>query len=103
MEVIELLTASPAAFALVALIVGLAVGSFLNVVIHRLPIMMERAWRAECAALDGRTVTAEAPYNLITPRSACPGCGARIPALQNLPLLSWLWLKGRCASCGRPI
>jgi leader peptidase (prepilin peptidase)/N-methyltransferase len=75
------------------------VGSFLNVVIHRTPLMLERAWRRECLALDGREPPAEAPYNLIVPRSACPSCKAPIGALQNIPVLSWLWLRGRCANC----
>ena len=59
--------------------------------------------RAECASLTGTPAPAEPPYNLIRPRSACPGCGAPITALQNIPVLSWLWLKGRCANCHRPI
>jgi len=64
--------AEPAVLATVALLFGLCVGSFLNVVIHRLPRMMEREWRAECAALEGRTAPEEPPFNLMTPRSRCP-------------------------------
>jgi leader peptidase (prepilin peptidase) / N-methyltransferase len=110
MSVIELLASSPATFIGTALVLGLIVGSFLNVVIHRLPIMLERQWRAHCAefaADDPGAATlpaAEAaPFNLIVPRSACPACGAPISALQNIPLLSWLLLRGRCAHCGKPI
>ena len=94
----------PSVFPWVALAFGLCVGSFLNVVIHRLPVMMERAWRADCAELEGKERAQEAPrYNLITPRSACPGCGGAIKAWQNVPVLSWILLKGRCANCRTPI
>ncbi len=87
-----------------ALVLGLLVGSFLNVVIHRLPIMMEQGWRRDCQELLGHTAdTAAAPYNLVTPRSACPACQTPIKSWQNIPLLSWLWLRGRCAACGHPI
>jgi len=87
----------------VVFLLGLLVGSFLNVVIHRVPVMLERSWRRECLALDGKEPPPEAPYDLIRPRSACPGCKAPITALQNIPVLSWLVLRGRCASCRRPI
>ena len=87
----------------VVFLFGLLVGSFLNVVIHRVPVMLERSWRRECLALDGKEPPPEAPYDLIRPRSACPGCKAPITALQNIPVLSWLVLRGRCASCRRPI
>jgi leader peptidase (prepilin peptidase)/N-methyltransferase len=99
----------PAALPWLALAVGLCVGSFLNVVIHRLPKMMERAWRADCAELmageaQGAAGTpAQAPYNLLVPRSACPGCGRGIKAIENVPILSWLALRGRCAGCGMRI
>jgi leader peptidase (prepilin peptidase) / N-methyltransferase len=95
--------AQPAVLPLAALFLGLCIGSFLNVVIHRLPRMMEREWRAECAALAGETAPAEPPFNLWTPRSRCPSCGHGITALQNIPLLSWIWLKGKCANCGARI
>jgi len=102
-EVLELLRAQPALWLGICVLFGLAIGSFLNVVIHRLPKMMERDWQAQCAELAG-TVAAEQPvYNLATPRSGCPSCGARIGALQNLPVLSWLMLRGRCAGCGGAI
>jgi leader peptidase (prepilin peptidase)/N-methyltransferase len=81
------------------------VGSFLNVVIHRLPVMMERQWREQCAELQpkgaapGDPPAAAEPYNLVVPRSACPACRAPIPAWHNVPVISWLLLRGRCASC----
>lgn len=99
----EALLGSPPLFIALVALLGLLVGSFLNVVIHRVPIMLERAWRRECLALDGKEPPAEEPYNLIRPRSACPGCKAPISALQNIPVVSWLALRGRCANCRRPI
>jgi len=92
--------AQPAALPWVALVFGLCVGSFLNVVIHRLPRMMEREWKAQCAELAGNAVaSSEEPYNLVRPRSACPACGHRIRAWENIPLVSWLALRGRCSAC----
>ena len=95
--------AQPAAFLWFALAFGLCVGSFLNVVIHRLPRMMEREWQAQCAELAGHELPPQPPYSLVAPRSACPACGHRIRAWENIPLLSWLALRGRCAGCGTPI
>jgi leader peptidase (prepilin peptidase)/N-methyltransferase len=92
----------PMAIAL-ALVVGLCVGSFLNVVIHRLPKMLERGWRAQCAELAGETPAAEPAYNLVLPRSACPSCGHRIGAHENVPIVSWLALRGKCSACGARI
>ena len=95
-----LLAANPALFAVVAGLAGLAIGSFLNVVIHRLPLVLERQWRAQTADLDGRPAAAESePYNLVRPRSRCPACQAPIRAAHNIPVLSWLVLRGRCAAC----
>jgi leader peptidase (prepilin peptidase)/N-methyltransferase len=93
----------PAVFPWVALVLGLCIGSFLNVVIYRLPRMMERAWRADCAELAGQEAPVETPYNLVVPRSACPGCGRRIKATENIPVFSWLALRGKCAGCGTRI
>jgi len=93
----------PAVFPWVALAAGLCIGSFLNVVIHRLPKMMERAWRADCAELAGQPPPKEQPYNLVVPRSSCPGCGRRIAAIENVPIASWLALRGKCAGCGARI
>jgi len=93
----------PAVLPWVAAAFGLCIGSFLNVVIHRLPRMLEREWRAECAALSGQAVPDQEPYNLVVPRSRCPGCGHGITALENVPVLSWLALRGRCSACGARI
>src|SRR6266481_7706285 len=93
----------PAVLPWVALALGLCIGSFLNVVIHRLPKMMEREWRAECAALEGREPSKEAPYNLVVPRSCCHACGHAITALENIPLVSYLALRGKCSACGARI
>jgi leader peptidase (prepilin peptidase)/N-methyltransferase len=93
----------PEVFGLIAFLVGLAVGSFLNVVIHRLPLMMERAWQTECAELRGVTPPVVEPLSLATPRSRCPACGHAISALENIPLISWLVLRGRCSACQAPI
>ncbi|MGL6165856.1 MAG: prepilin peptidase, partial [Aeromonas veronii] len=84
---------------------SLMIGSFLNVVIHRLPIMLEREWQAEYRSYfaPDEEATASERYNLMVPRSACPHCGHAITALENIPLLSWLWLKGRCRDCQAPI
>jgi leader peptidase (prepilin peptidase)/N-methyltransferase len=101
--VIELLAGSTPLFAGVVFVFSLLVGSFLNVVIHRVPVMLERAWRRECLSLDGQEPPAEPRYNLVVPRSACPGCKAPIRAHHNIPVVSWLVLKGRCASCGQRI
>jgi len=99
----------PAALVAVSCVFGLLIGSFLNVVIHRLPLMMERDWQRQCAELaavpGGAAPPAptEAPLSLVVPRSRCPHCGHPIGALENIPLLSYLFLKGRCKSCGKPI
>jgi leader peptidase (prepilin peptidase)/N-methyltransferase len=84
-------------------LIGLAVGSFLNVVIHRLPIMMDRDWAAQCAELRGEEMTPGDTLTLAKPRSRCPSCGHVITAMENIPLLSWLLLRGRCSACGTPI
>jgi len=86
-----------------SLLLGLLIGSFLNVVIHRLPIMMERDWRAQCAELAGNEPSAAEPLSLVKPRSRCPACGHLISALENIPILSYLVLKGRCKGCGKRI
>jgi leader peptidase (prepilin peptidase) / N-methyltransferase len=89
----------PAVFPWLSLAVGLCIGSFLNVVIYRLPKMMERAWRAECAELAGQEPAAQEPYNLAVPRSRCPSCGKGIAAFRNIPVLSFVFLRGRCSNC----
>ena len=107
MSAVSLLAASPAFFTGTCGVLGLVIGSFLNVVIHRVPVMLERRWRAECAELgaDAPTLPAAegAPYNLVVPRSCCPACGTPIKAWHNIPVLSYLWLRGRCASCSARI
>lgn len=95
--------AYPAFFLFVVLLFGLLVGSFLNVVIHRLPIILERSWRQQCDELAGKTPASTEPYNLAVPRSQCPACGHRISALENIPLLSYAWLRGKCRGCGKSI
>ncbi|WJW74935.1 A24 family peptidase [Thiohalobacter sp. IOR34] len=86
-------------------LLGLLVGSFLNVVAHRLPLMMEREWKAQCRELLGTEddTDGEAPLDLLRPASRCPHCGHRIGALENIPLLSYLYLRGRCSGCGTRI
>lgn len=90
---------SPAMDLAIAGVLGLLVGSFLNVVIHRLPKMLERQWADECAHLAGKPAAEAAPYNLMRPRSACPHCGHRIRWHENIPVLGWLALRGRCSAC----
>jgi leader peptidase (prepilin peptidase)/N-methyltransferase len=101
MPVLDLFHTYPLALYAVAGLFGLAVGSFLNVVIHRLPRMMEREWRRDCRALlelDPDTTQHER-YDLIRPGSRCPHCGHAIRPLENIPVLSWLALRGRCSAC----
>ena len=93
----------PIAFTGVGALLGLFVGSFLNVVIHRLPRMMERDWHAQAAELRGEPVEPAERFNLATPRSRCPHCGHLIGALENIPVLSYLVLRGRCGHCGARI
>ncbi|MEI8162432.1 MAG: A24 family peptidase [Betaproteobacteria bacterium] len=97
------LLADPALFALAAGLLGLVIGSFLNVVIHRLPIMMERDWAAQCAELKGEAAPALEALSLARPRSRCPQCGHPITAMENIPVISWLLLRGRCKACATPI
>ena len=94
----------PLVFAALCTLLGLFVGSFLNVVIHRLPVMMEREWQAEAASLRGEEADGEAQvFNIATPRSRCPHCGHAIGALENIPVVSYLVLRGRCRHCSAPI
>ena len=91
--------------AAVAGVLGLCVGSFLNVVIHRLPKMMEQEWHGQCAELRGETLPPAAePLSLAKPRSRCPDCGHQITAIENIPLISYLLiLRGKCSGCKAPI
>ena len=84
-------------------VLGLLVGSFLNVVIHRIPLMMERDWKIESAEVLGVTIDEPAPITLSLPRSRCPSCGHEITWYENIPVLSYLWLRGRCSACKTPI
>ncbi len=93
----------PLAFTTLAALLGLFVGSFLNVVIHRLPRMLERDWHAQAAELRGEEPPAAERFNLATPRSRCPHCGHLITALENIPVISYLILRGRCRHCSAPI
>ncbi|BCN37719.1 type 4 prepilin-like proteins leader peptide-processing enzyme [Alicycliphilus denitrificans] len=104
------MTGSAFADAVLVGVLGLLIGSFLNVVIHRLPRMMERQWAAECAQYaqdaglpaQGGAAPAE-PFNLLTPRSRCPSCGHEVRWYENIPVLSYLALRGRCSGCGTRI
>ena len=93
----------PAAATIAAAVIGLCVGSFLNVVVHRLPRMLERGWAEQCAELRGEAPAPAAPYNLVVPRSKCPSCNHAITAVENIPVVSWLALRGKCRACGARI
>lgn len=103
MEILDLFAASPVLFIIAATLLGLVVGSFLNVVIHRLPIMMEREWRAQCAELLNQPQESTRTVNLWTPSSRCPACEHMIGAMENIPLLSYALQRGRCTHCRSPI
>ena len=111
-DLVEILAATPWLLATCTFLLSLLVGSFLNVVIHRVPIMLEREWKAQAremlvepgradgnSSVDDRSDGSPERYNLLVPRSRCPGCNAEITALQNIPVVSWLLLGGKCASC----
>jgi leader peptidase (prepilin peptidase)/N-methyltransferase len=104
MTLLHGLALSPTFLALAVLLLGLCVGSFLNVVAHRLPLMLEREWRRECRSLLALEAAAdEPPLTLAFPPSRCPSCQAAIRPWHNVPVLGWLWLRGRCAACRAPI
>ena len=100
---LELLTQERWALLTVALMFGALIGSFLNVVIYRLPVMMEHAWQDELAFSQDKAPVVRERFNLITPRSRCGQCGHRITALENIPIVSWLALRGKCSACGTSI
>ena len=103
---LELMSESAPLFIAVVFAFTLLIGSFLNVVIYRLPIMMEREWRKQAEELTNTPPEQELPegrFDLVVPRSRCPSCGTLITALQNIPVISYLFLKGRCAKCETPI
>lgn len=109
-EFFQLLQSSEFALISLTTVLGLMVGSFLNVVIHRLPKMMENTWQQQCAELNSTQTpdteiasTQPAPYNLLVPHSACPHCNRPIRAWENIPLISYLILRGKCKGCGTTI
>ncbi len=103
MSFLDFMQATPAAFIGLCAVLGLLVGSFLNVVIHRLPKMLDLDWKRQCAELRGETPETQERYNLLVPRSACPHCGHPIGAMENIPVLSYLMLRGKCRGCGAAI
>ena len=96
---------NPVVLAFMAGMLGLIIGSFLNVVIYRLPVMLEQQWRIQCQELaaEGGTPCAEERLNLLVPRSRCPECGHAIGPMENIPVISYLMQRGRCKHCGTPI
>lgn len=106
MTIVDLLSESPLLLSILVALLGLMVGSFLNVVIARLPVMLNREWKAQCEeilGLEGGSDSDSEPFNLIVPRSRCPKCGHLITAKENIPVFSYLFLKGRCSGCKNPI
>jgi leader peptidase (prepilin peptidase) / N-methyltransferase len=93
------LSSEPVIFIIVSVVIGLMVGSFLNVVIYRLPKMMEREWHNNCLELQGKDITEQTKFTLASPRSACPACNHQITALENIPIISYLLLGGKCKGC----
>ncbi|MGB2833952.1 MAG: A24 family peptidase [Methylotenera sp.] len=98
-EISNLLQQNSALFLTISVVFGLLVGSFLNVVIYRLPKMMEREWHHNCLELQGQEIPAQPKFSISKPRSACPHCGHQITALENIPVISYLFLKGKCSGC----
>ena len=101
--IFDILASNTLAFVLCALVLGLLVGSFLNVVIHRLPIMMQRDWRAQAREFLELPAEPASTFNLVLPNSHCPQCDHEIRPWENIPLVSWLALRGKCSSCRAPI
>jgi leader peptidase (prepilin peptidase)/N-methyltransferase len=108
-NVLQLLSESPELLLTTIIILSLLIGSFLNVVILRMPIMMFRGWKEECQGMEGELPDHPAikdlskPYNLVTPASHCPSCSAPVRPWMNIPVISWIFLRGKCASCGSRI
>lgn len=102
MDLLQSLASTPALYYTAVAVLGLVIGSFLNVVIHRLPIMLKRNWSRQCRELqepDAVDTADDQPFNLMVPASRCPACGHRIRPVENIPVISYLVLRGRCASC----
>ncbi|MGH8858549.1 MAG: prepilin peptidase [Polaromonas sp.] len=93
---------APEVTALLAGLFGLLIGSFLNVVIYRLPKMMERQWAQECAEMAGKPLGPIEKFNLLAPRSRCSSCGHVLRWYENIPVVSYLFLRGKCSACGTP-
>lgn len=98
-EISTLLAENSTLFIAVSVIFGLLVGSFLNVVIYRMPKIMEREWHNNCLELQGLEIPEQPKFSISKPRSACPQCGHQITALENIPVISYLFLKGKCSNC----
>ncbi|HEY5682308.1 MAG TPA: A24 family peptidase [Sulfuricaulis sp.] len=100
-------TVYPIAFPLIAGVFGLAIGSFLNVAIYRVPVMLERKWQSQCQEIlvtkKKKLPKKSKRFDLAVPGSCCPHCGHAITALENIPVLSFIWLRGKCSACGKPI
>ncbi|NNJ92362.1 MAG: prepilin peptidase [Gammaproteobacteria bacterium] len=103
MDFVIVLQENPVVFQLLMFVVGLAVGSFLNVVIYRLPQILEQGWKSECRELLELDSERDEKLSLSTPSSACPSCGHKIRAWENIPVLSYLFLRGKCSACGTDI
>jgi len=98
-EISTLLAQNSTLFITISVILGLLVGSFLNVVIYRMPKIMEREWHNNCLELQGMEIPEQPKFSISKPRSACPHCGHQITALENIPVISYLFLQGKCSSC----
>ena len=98
-ELSDLLRSNLGFFVTFSIILGLLIGSFLNVVIHRLPKMMEQEWHNNCLELQGKEIPEQAKFNIVKPRSACPSCGHQITSMENIPIISYLLLRGKCKGC----
>ena len=103
MITVAVLQQSPLLLAILCAVLGLLVGSFLNVVIYRVPIMLQRQWTREAKDVLGHEVLESSSFNLSFPKSSCPKCGHAIRPWENFPILSWLILRGRCAGCNSSI
>ncbi|MEK9826097.1 MAG: A24 family peptidase [Methylotenera sp.] len=102
-EISSLLQQNQTLFICISVLFGLMLGSFLNVAIYSLPKMMERDWQNNCLELQGKELAPEVKFNLVTPRSTCPHCDHKISAIENIPVISYLFLRGRCRACNSHI
>lgn len=103
-QAIGVVSTQPALLLAIVFVLGLVIGSFLNVVIYRVPVILERDWQAQAREILGQEpLPPSEPFNIVVPRSRCPACGHGIRAFENIPLVSWLILRGRCSACRAPI